>query len=66
VIFVTHSIPEAAFLADRVFVMSGRPSTVREVVTIGLPRPRPISLMTSDEFGVHVSRLRALLGGQGH
>jgi NitT/TauT family transport system ATP-binding protein len=66
VIFVTHSIPEAAFLADRVFVMSGRPSTVRDIVTIDRARPRPISLMTSDEGGVHVSRLRALLGGQSH
>ena len=65
VIFVTHSIPEAAFLSDRVFVMSGRPSTVREVVDIGIERPRPIALMTSDSFGVHVSRLRALLGGTG-
>ena len=65
VIFVTHSIPEAAFLSDRVFVMSGRPSTVREVVDIGIQRPRSISLMTSDGFGVHVARLRALLGGTG-
>src|SRR5690606_35608389 len=61
VVFVTHSISAAAFLSDRVFVMSGRPSTVREIVTIDIPRPRGIELMTSDLFGNYVSRLRVLL-----
>ncbi|MFT4115221.1 ABC transporter ATP-binding protein [Bradyrhizobium sp.] len=61
IIFVTHSISEAAFLSDRVFVMSGRPSTVREIVTIDIPRPREIGLMNSDRFGAYVSRLRKLL-----
>lgn len=61
VVFVTHSISEAAFLSDRVFVMSGRPSTVRETITINLPRPRRIELMNSDLFGNYVSRLRVLL-----
>jgi NitT/TauT family transport system ATP-binding protein len=60
IIFVTHSIPEAAFLSDRVLVMTGRPSTVREIVTIDLPRPRPLELMTSDRFGVYVSHMRRL------
>ena len=61
VVFVTHSIAEAAFLSDRVFVMSGRPSTVREIVTIDLPRPRAIEQMNTDHFGRYVSRLRSLL-----
>ncbi|MGV6874070.1 ABC transporter ATP-binding protein [Pseudochelatococcus sp. B33] len=61
VFFVTHSIPEAAFLSDRVIVMSGRPSTIRDIVTIDIPRPRRIDLMASDQFGVYVNRLRALL-----
>jgi NitT/TauT family transport system ATP-binding protein len=61
VVFVTHSIAEAAFLSDRVFVMSGRPSTVREIVTIDIARPRSIDLMSSDRLGDHISRLRHLL-----
>ena len=59
-LFVTHSIPEAAFLADRVFVMTGRPADIREIVPIDIPRPRTLDLMASDRFGAYVSRLRAL------
>ena len=65
VVFVTHSIAEAAFLSDRVFVMSGRPSTVREIVTIDIPRPRRIEQMNTDEFGHYVSHLRNLLDAKG-
>jgi NitT/TauT family transport system ATP-binding protein len=62
VIFVTHSIAEAAFLSDRVFVMSGRPSTVRAALPIDIPRPRRIELMNTDLFGEYVTKLRGLLG----
>lgn len=66
VVFVTHSIAEAAFLADRVFVMSGRPSTVRAVISIDIPRPRKIELMNTDLFGKYVSQLRTVLSaGEG-
>jgi NitT/TauT family transport system ATP-binding protein len=61
VIFVTHSIAEAAFLSDRVFVMTGRPASLRDAVTIDLPRPRALELMASDRFGVYVGRLRKML-----
>jgi NitT/TauT family transport system ATP-binding protein len=61
IFFVTHSIAEAAFLSDRVFVMSGRPATIREIVNIDIPRPRSIDLMASDQFGVYVKKLRRLL-----
>jgi NitT/TauT family transport system ATP-binding protein len=61
VVFVTHSIAEAAFLSDRVFVMSRRPSTVREIVTIDIPRPRSIDLLSSDRLGAYIAHLRKLL-----
>jgi NitT/TauT family transport system ATP-binding protein len=62
ILFVTHSIPEAAFLSDRVLVMSGRPSTVVEIVSIDNPRPRAIDMLVSDRFGRYVSHMRNLLG----
>lgn len=40
VFFVTHDVDEAVFLSDRVVVLSGRPSSVHEIVTVDLPRPR--------------------------
>ena len=41
VLFITHDIQEAVYLSDEVWVMSARPSVVKEVVKIDLPRPRP-------------------------
>jgi NitT/TauT family transport system ATP-binding protein len=61
VIFVTHSIAEAAFLSDRVFVMTGRPAVLKEVVEIDIPRPRSLDMIASDRFGGFVTRLRRLL-----
>jgi NitT/TauT family transport system ATP-binding protein len=51
VVFVTHDIDEAVYLADRVVVLSGAPSVVREVVPVGLPSPRhQIETKALDEF----------------
>jgi NitT/TauT family transport system ATP-binding protein len=50
VVFVTHSIDEAIFLADRVAVVGRRPGRVKEIIEIGLPRPRPASIRHSAEF----------------
>jgi NitT/TauT family transport system ATP-binding protein len=58
VIFVTHSIREAAFLSDRVLVMGRRPATIIEEMAIDLPRPRQIAMMEDERFNQYVRRLR--------
>lgn len=50
VVFVTHSVEEALFLADRVIVLSARPATVRRVIDVDMPRPRDHEVKTSAEF----------------
>jgi NitT/TauT family transport system ATP-binding protein len=65
VVFVTHSIPEAVFLADRVLVMSPRPGRIIEVVTIGIPRPRRLDAMSSTEFCDAVSSIRGQFHSKG-
>jgi NitT/TauT family transport system ATP-binding protein len=65
VVFITHSIPEAVFLADRVVVMSARPGRIVEVVTVDLPRPRDLDMMASDEFGVYTRKIRHLFDARG-
>jgi NitT/TauT family transport system ATP-binding protein len=61
VLFVTHSIPEAVILADRVIVMGGRPGHVTAVEHIELPRPRHADLEDDPRFETHVRNVRAAL-----
>ncbi len=60
VLFVTHSIPEAVFLSDRVVVMSRSPGRVVDTLTIDLPRPRPLAIRETREFGRYVSSIREI------
>jgi NitT/TauT family transport system ATP-binding protein len=65
VVFITHSIPEAVFLADRVIVMSARPGRIVDIVSVDLPRPRDLDMMASDEFGVYTRKIRHLFDAKG-
>jgi NitT/TauT family transport system ATP-binding protein len=50
VLFITHDINEAVLLSDRVWVMSSRPSSIRAVVDIDIPRPRGLDTITTPRF----------------
>lgn len=60
-VFVTHSVPEAVFLSDRVVVLTSRPGRVFAVEPIDLPRPRAPELEDTPEFFEATRRLRSLL-----
>jgi NitT/TauT family transport system ATP-binding protein len=64
VVFVTHSISEAAYLSDRVVVMTPRPGRIAAIVDNPLPRPRPLHIRDSAEFITLSRRLRNLLGAE--
>jgi NitT/TauT family transport system ATP-binding protein len=55
---VTHSIAEAVILSDVVYVMSPRPGRFVEAVTIDLPRPRTLEMMTEPRAGALVQHIR--------
>ncbi|MFO1172923.1 MAG: ABC transporter ATP-binding protein [Hyphomicrobiaceae bacterium] len=50
VLFITHDVEEAVYLADRVAVMSNRPGRIKTIVPIDLPRPRRYEMVASPEF----------------
>lgn len=63
VMFVTHNIDEAVFLADRIVVMSPRPGTILDVIEVDIPRPRRFSkIRTSPVSAKIVERIRKRLG----
>ena len=61
IVFVTHSLQEAAFLSQRVVVMGRRPSRIAGVLDIDLPEERNLDLKDAPELGRHVATLRAML-----
>jgi NitT/TauT family transport system ATP-binding protein len=53
VLFITHSVPEAVFLSDRIVVMTPRPGRVDRVIDIALPRPRTLAMRDSADFAAY-------------
>src|SRR4051812_14569762 len=61
IVFVTHSLGEAVFLADRVAVFSARPGTIKEIISVDEPHPRKPEFVTSEKFNRLRTQLYTLL-----
>jgi len=65
VVFITHSIPEAVLLSDRVVVMSPRPGRIDGVLDIDLPRPRGLEVQESPRFAGYLAQITRLFRARG-
>ena len=65
VLLITHSIPEAVFLADRILVMSERPGSIAAIYDVDLPRPRSLAVMGDPEFVKLTQAIRGHFYAQG-
>ncbi|ABD07790.1 ABC transporter related [Rhodopseudomonas palustris HaA2] len=65
VVFITHGIDEAVYLGDRVVVMARNPGRIAEIVEIDIPRPRPLSIRQTEDFGKYVQHIRHLFASMG-
>jgi NitT/TauT family transport system ATP-binding protein len=61
VLFITHSIPEAVLLADRIIVMTPRPGAVREILDVKVPRPRSFDSLSDPRFHELANHIRSRL-----
>ncbi|MDM0015471.1 ABC transporter ATP-binding protein [Variovorax sp. J22P168] len=65
VIFITHSITEAIYLADRVIVMARNPGCIAEEIVIDLDRPRELSIRETPAFGAYAAHIRDIFSKLG-
>ena len=63
-LYITHYIPEAVFLADRVVIMGGRPGKIQSIVSIDLPRPREEKIKVSPEFVGYLDQIWSEVRGK--
>jgi NitT/TauT family transport system ATP-binding protein len=64
IVFITHDIDEAVYLADRVCVMSASPGRIIETIEVALPRPRSLDVRSRPEFAAYRDRIWGLLEEQ--
>jgi len=61
IVFITHDLDEAIYLADRILVLKAHPGEVQELIEVPVPRPRNNGQLTSDEFLATKARLESLI-----
>jgi NitT/TauT family transport system ATP-binding protein len=61
VVYVTHLIDEAIYLADKIFVMSANPGRIKDIIMIDFPRPRSLDLKHQPEFNQYQNQIWNLL-----
>ena len=64
VVFITHSIPEAVLLGDRVVVMSPRPGRISAIIPVDIERPRSLRTMGLPRFGAICDEIRSMFGAE--
>jgi NitT/TauT family transport system ATP-binding protein len=65
ILFITHGIAEAVYLADRVVVMARNPGRIAETFAVDIPRPRPLSVRNTPQFGEYAQHIRHLFATLG-
>jgi NitT/TauT family transport system ATP-binding protein len=61
ILFITHDLDEAIFLADRIVVLKANPGEIQEIIEVPVPRPRSLEQLQSPEFQATRRRLDALI-----
>jgi NitT/TauT family transport system ATP-binding protein len=66
IVFITHDLEEAIFLADRILVLSAHPGEVQELIEVPVPRPRSVAQFITPEFLATKARLEELIHQSKH
>jgi NitT/TauT family transport system ATP-binding protein len=66
IVFITHDLDEAIFLADRILVLSAHPGQIQELIEVPVPRPRSLAQIVSAPFLATKARLEQLIYSARH